>query len=599
MKTIVRLLSYLKPYRAIVSAGILAMFVAQFATAALPWVIRMVIDNALIPAKYELLMPYIGAMAVVALFRASAHFVQRYSMESTAQKLIFDLRNSLYAHLQRLSFSYYDNAQTGQLMSRLTSDVETLRRLLGFGIVNMLSSAITFTLTLALLFGLHWKLALLSMCTMPLLLWVVTRFSAKVRPAYQRIQEQMATMTSVLQENVTGVRVVRAFAQEEAERAKFHEVNWEFFQRQLYAIRQWAYYFPMMNFISAVGTSMVLWYGGARVIQGEMTVGSLVAFNSYLLTLVGPLRMVGWVANLFQRAIASGGRVFEILDTAPAIEPRTDAVNSGHIQGAVKFDHVSFAYGKDDERPVLDDITIEAQPGQTIALLGATGSGKSTIIQLIPRFYDPTDGRILIDGINVRDMHPDVLRRQVGVVLQETFLFSTSIAENIAYGRPDANQEEIGRAAKAARIHDFIATLPEGYKTIVGERGVGLSGGQKQRVAIARALLTDPRILVLDDSLSSVDTETEHLIQQALAELQKGRTTFVIAQRLSTVKNADMIIVLKDGRVADQGTHEELMDKSGFYREIYDLQFKWQEDKEFLLGTRGALAAESSRGGEC
>jgi len=584
VKTILRLLSYLKAYKAIVVLGIASMLVAESANAVRPWLVRLLIDNSLLASRYDLLLTYVLMIVAVSVVRAISHFGQRYSMESIAQKAIYDVRNVLYGHLQRLSFGYYDDAQTGQLMSRVTSDVETLRRLLGFGIVNMLSAISSFTLTLIFMLRLDWKLTLLSMGTLPFLSYVVVQFSSKVRPAYRTIQEEVARMTAVLQENVTGVRVVRAFAQEDAERERFHDVNWAFFQRQLYAAKMWAYYFPMMNFISALGTSMILWYGGSQVIRGEITVGALVAFNSYLMMLVVPLRMVGWVANLFQRAIASGDRVFEILDTKPLIENAPGAVDPGPLQGRVVFDNVSFSYGHEDERHVLEGINMEVEPGQTVALLGATGSGKSTIIQLIPRFYDVTGGRILIDGTDIRSMNLDALRRQVGIVLQETFLFSASIRENIAYGRPGASMEEIEAAAKAARIHDFIATLKDGYETLVGERGVGLSGGQKQRVAIARALLTDPRILILDDSMSSVDTETEHLIQQALAFLQKGRTTFVIAQRLSTVKNADTIIVLQDGRIVDRGAHDELMDRSGFYREIYDLQFRWQEDQKAASG---------------
>lgn len=577
MKTILRLLRYLGPHRRLVALGLFSMLLAQAASAALPWVLRRIIDDALLPARYELLRPYTLMMILVALCRALAHFTQRLSMESSAQRVIYDLRNSLYEHLQRLSFSFFDTSQTGQLMSRVTSDVETLRRVLGFGVVNMLSNTVTLSITLALLARLHWRLTLLSLATLPLLVWVVAQFSTRVRPAYQRIQEQVAEMTTVLQENVTGVRVVRAFAQEDAEREKFHRINWEFFQRQIKAVRLWAYYFPMMNFISAIGTSMVLWYGGSEVIRGDLSVGSLVAFNSYLLMLIGPLRMLGWIANLFQRAVASGERVFEILDTKPLIAEKPDAVDPGTLKGHVRLCDVSFAYGDGASRQVLNGVNIEALPGQTVALLGATGSGKSTIIQLIPRFYDVTHGCITVDGVDIRDLKLGCLRRQVGVVLQETFLFSATIAENISYGRPNASREDIERAARAARIHDFVTTLEKGYDTLVGERGVGLSGGQKQRVAIARALLTDPRILILDDSMSSLDTETEHLIQMALGELMAERTTFVIAQRLSTVKNADIIIVLKDGEVVERGTHDELIVSSGIYREIYDLQFRWQE----------------------
>ncbi len=537
----------------------------------IPWLTKRVIDEALTLGQHHLLIPLSLAVVGVAALRGVAAFFQRYSMEYVAQHVVYDMRSDLYRHLQALSFSYYDDMRTGQLMARVTGDVETLRRMIGFGIINLLSNIFTFGIVLFLLFSLHWRLALVSLLLMPFLVYTVAQFATKVRPAYRDIQAQLATLTSTLQENVTGVRVVRAFAQEESEREKFRHVNEGYFQKELRAVKMWAFYFPLMNFLSQLGTVFVIWYGGMEVMQGRLTLGELVAFNAYLLMLIMPLRMVGWIVNLYQRGIASGERVFEVLDEPILIEEKPGARKLGEIEGHVRLDDVFFVYPGASE-PVLSHINIEAKPGQIIALLGGTGSGKSTLVSLIPRFHDPSHGRVLIDGEDIRDVTLSSLRRQVGVVMQDTFLFSATILENISYGRPDASQEEIEWAARSARIHDFIMTLPKGYDTVVGERGVGLSGGQKQRVAIARTLLINPGVLILDDATSSVDTETEHLIQQALAVLMENRTTFVISQRLSSIKDADEIIVLEDGRVVERGTHEQLMKTGRRYQEIYHLQ---------------------------
>lgn len=537
----------------------------------IPWLTKRVIDEALTLGQHHLLIPLSLAVVGVAALRGVAAFFQRYSMEYVAQHVVYDMRSDLYRHLQALSFSYYDDMRTGQLMARVTGDVETLRRMIGFGIINLLSNIFTFGIVLFLLFSLHWRLALVSLLLMPFLVYTVAQFATKVRPAYRDIQAQLATLTSTLQENVTGVRVVRAFAQEESEREKFRHVNEGYFQKELRAVKMWAFYFPLMNFLSQLGTVFVIWYGGMEVMQGRLTLGELVAFNAYLLMLIMPLRMVGWIVNLYQRGIASGERVFEVLDEPILIEEKPGARKLGEIEGHVRLDDVFFVYPGASE-PVLSHINIEAKPGQIIALLGGTGSGKSTLVSLIPRFHDPSHGRVLIDGEDIRDVTLSSLRRQVGVVMQDTFLFSATILENISYGRPDASQEEIEWAARSARIHDFIMTLPKGYDTVVGERGVGLSGGQKQRVAIARTLLINPGVLILDDATSSVDTETEHLIQQALAVLMENRTTFVISQRLSSIKDADEIIVLEDGRVVERGTHEQLMKTGRRYQEIYQLQ---------------------------
>ncbi len=582
MKVLGRLLGYARRYWLALAAGVAAMGAGLVAALIVPYIIRVVIDRAIVGGDVRLLGWAASAVIGVSLIRGVFAFGERYAMEYLAQKVIYDLRNALYSHLQRLSFSFYDHAQTGQLMSRVTGDVETLRRFLGFGLMNLVSNGLTMLAVLAVLVSLHWRLTVLSLATLPFTVLAIARFSREIRPAYTAIQQQLAVITSRLQENLSGVRVVRAFAREEDEEARFHRENTAYLERTVAAARLWAFFFPLMNFITGAGTALVIWYGGREVILGRLSLGSLVAFNSFLLMLIMPLRMIGWIVNLSQRAQAAGQRIFEILDTEPDVRDLPGARPLPRVRGEVVFENVSFTYeprgAERDDSFTVHDINLRVRPGETVAVLGATGSGKSTLVNLIPRFYDPTAGRVLIDGVDIREVTLESLRRQIGVVLQDTFLFSASIRENIAYGRPGATLEEIQEAARAAGIHDFITGLPQGYDTLVGERGVGLSGGERQRVAIARALLMDPRILILDDSTSSVDTETEHAIQAALRRLMVGRTTFVIAQRLATLKSADRIVVLEEGRIVDEGDHAALLSRSRIYREIYGLQFRPQED---------------------
>ncbi len=623
MKVLLRLLGYTRRYWVALAAGFVSMVVGLGSSLVVPFIVQAVIDRAIARGDIRLLGAAAGGVVAVVLFRGLFAFGERYSMEYLAQKVIYDLRNALYDHLQRLSFSFYDHAVTGQLMSRVTGDVETLRRFLGFGLINLVSNVLTLSAVLVVLFSLHWRLALVSLVTAPPAAVIVATFSRRVRPKYLAIQQQLAAITTRLQENLSGVRVVRAFAREEDEEERFDSENLGYLRRHLEAVRLWAFFFPLMNFITGAGTALLIWYGGREVILGRLSLGSLVAFNSFLLMLIMPLRMLGWIVNLSQRAQAAGQRIFEILDTEPEVKDLPGARPLGRVRGEVVFENVSFSYGGPPvawlaragegtggrrtpadggtrrEAPVVHDINLRVRPGETVALLGATGSGKSTLVNLIPRFYDPTAGRVLVDGTDVREVTLGSLRRQIGVVLQDTFLFSASIRENIAYGRPEATLEEVRRAARAAEIDDFIMTLPQGYDTVVGERGVGLSGGQKQRVAIARALLMDPRILILDDCTSSVDTETEQAIQRALARLMKGRTTFVIAQRLTTLRQADRIVVLERGRIVDEGGHDELLARSRIYREIYELQFRPQEEERCRAWARaGAVSGLDGTGGE-
>jgi ATP-binding cassette subfamily B protein len=486
----------------------------------------------------------------------------------------YDVRNQLYDHVQRLSFSYHDTAQTGQFMSRATSDVEAVRAYTGPGLMDLTHSVVLLVSVMVILVAVNPRLAIITMIPTILIFAITVRFGRSIRPVHMRIQQFFSRMSTTLQENLSGVRVVKAFARESHEIEKYQKDNWQLLSENMRSVRLWSFDFPMMRFLTGVSTALLLWFGGQDVVAGRLSVGTVVAMNAYLVSLSWPLRRMGWVVNLLARASASGERLFEIIDAKSAVAEKPDSIALPRLDGHVRFEQVTFSYGG---RPVLRDVDIDAKPGEVVALLGLTGSGKTTVVNLIPRFYDVGMGRISVDGHDVRDVTLASLRRQIGVVLQENFLFSATVRENIAYGRPDASMDDVIAAARAAHAHDFIENLPYGYETRVGERGITLSGGQKQRVAIARALLMDPRILILDDSTSSVDTETEHLIQQALTRLMEGRTTFVIAQRLTTILRADQILVMQDGVVVQRGRHEELLAQGGLYKRIYDLQLSDQE----------------------
>jgi ATP-binding cassette, subfamily B, multidrug efflux pump len=422
-----------------------------------------------------------------------------------------------------------------------------------------------------------WRLAVISMSVMPILIFTAIYFGKSIRPKFLAVQQQFGVMTNVMQENLAGARVVRAFAREDDENEKFDRELWALNETYMVTIRQYSFYFPLMTLLSSAGITLILWYGGRQVIQGSLSLGRLTAFYLYLSMLSQPIRLLGWVVNSAARAIASGERIFGVLDTRPKIQSPEQPVQLKSIEGRIEFRDVGFRYDETTE-DALTDISFVAEPGSRVALIGGTGSGKSTITALIPRFYDVKSGSVMVDGVDVRRLDLELLRQQIGMVLQDTFLFSLSIGENIAYGRSDATIEQIIAAAKAARIHDHIASLPEGYDTVVGERGVSLSGGQKQRVAIARALVLNPKILILDDATSSVDTETEYEIQLALQSAMRGRTTLVIAHRLLSLKSADEILVLDAGRIIERGTHNELLKRNGAYARIYDLQLKDQEE---------------------
>jgi ATP-binding cassette subfamily B protein len=541
-----------------------------------PQIIKGAIDDGLTSGQASALFVAGGLILGIALVRGAAGFGQRFYGEWLTHRVAYNLRNDYYQQVQILPFSFHDRTQTGDLMSRATSDISETERFIGIGLMDLLATVLLMIGVVIAMLLESFSLAALALLPFPILVFATVRFGNVVRPMFKSIQEQMGILSTTMQESMTGIRVVKAFAREPFELQKFDRDNDEWFDRRYTVIRTWANNWPFFSFVLATSIFLLLWFGGPRTLAGEITVGSLFALTSYILMLNGPVQRLGFLVNLAATAGASSSRVFEIIDTHNELVEKPDGAALEDIEGHVSFDHVQFAYRAD--RRILNDITFEARSGQTIALVGPTGSGKSTVTGLIPRFYDVTGGRIAVEGIDIRDWKLEQLRRHIGIVLQDTFLFSSTIGENIAYGRPNATPEEIETAARAARAHDFIMKFPDGYDTRVGERGVTLSGGQKQRIAIARALLTDPRILILDDSTSSVDTETEHLIQQALEMLMEGRTTFVIAQRLLTLKSADCILVLDDGEIVERGTHGELLAHNGLYRQIYDLQLRDQEE---------------------
>jgi len=567
-----RCFGYLRPYWQLTVGAYLALMGINALALATPQFIRWIIDRGIRGQDIHLLTWSVLALLGLTAIKGVFTYAQGRWTEIASQGVAYDLRNAIHRKLAGLSFSYHDRAETGQLLSRAVQDVERIRFLTGRAFLRLTDGIVLLIGTAAVLLWMNPALALLALATMPLLAHRALVFGRQFRPLSLEIQNQLAVLTTRLEQNLRGARIVKAFAQEEAEIARFDRENDRWFALSAQAARLQAFNLPLMDLIASIGTVFIIWYGGQLVIRNQLTLGELVAFSTYLAQLFQPVRRLGMIISAVAQAAAAGERVFEILDAVSEVSDRPGAIELPPCRGHVRFEHVSFAYF--GRHRVLNDISFEALPGQIVALLGATGSGKSTIINLIPRFYDPTEGRITIDGYDLRDVTLASLRAQISIVLQETTLFAASIRENIAFGRPGASFEEIVAAAQAAQAHEFIEQMPQGYDTLVGERGVTLSGGQKQRVAIARALLKDPRILILDDATASVDAETERLIQIALERLMQGRTSFVIAQRLSTVRKADLVLVLERGRIAARGTHEELLRTSGLYAEIYHRQLR-------------------------
>ena len=549
------------------------MLLVSAANLATPVLIGRAIDDGVAPRRLGIIYAVVGGLVALALVRGLFTFLQGYLAERASQGVAYDLRDALFERIERLSFSYYDRVQTGQLVTRLTSDVEQIRSFAGSGVVQLANAIVMLVGTTALLLYLDWRLALVALAIVPVIALLLVRFVGRIRPLFREVQQTLGRLNTVLQEDLAGVRVIRAFAREDYETERYTSVNTELLDKNLTTVRVFSNNFPFVFLFANLGTLAIIWFGGWQVIGGRLSIGELVAFNTLLGFMLFPILTIGFLSASISRAGASSQRVFDVLDAPLDVRDAPDASPLPPLSCRVEFDEVSFRY-PGSEREVGGGVSFVARPGQTVAILGTTGSGKSTLVNLIPRFYDVTDGAVRLDGRDVRDVTLASLRSQIGIVLQETRLSSGTVRDNVAFGKPDATDEEVVAAAEAAQADGFIRGLADGYDTVIGERGIGLSGGQRQRIAIARALLIDPRLLILDDSTSAVDAETEAAIQETLDRLmrEQHRTVFVIAQRVSTVRDADLILVLDKGRIAASGTHEELLENSELYNEILGSQ---------------------------
>lgn len=583
MYIVKRILGYVGKYKgkAIAAVSLLILFILL--NMITPLISKHMIDDVIRGGNRQLFPILLVAIIIVAAIKGLAQYFRGYFFEDVSQRCLYDLRNQMFTHLQGQSFTYFDNNRIGELMSRMTGDLEGIRGFISGGIPILLENVIYFVGTSIVLLSMNVKLTLVSLAISPCLAWLAIRFDSRIRPIFNEIREQQAALNTATQENITGVRVVKAFAREDYEIEKFEKENRLNLEKNVKSSRTWAKYFPVMDFISGLCSVVVLWYGGRMVAGGVISLGTMVAFNNYIWMLINPMRMLGWVINVMEQAVSAGQRVFDVLDTGSIVVDKDDPYNPQDMKGHVIFDDVSLHY-KDHQ--ALNNINIDVPAGSTIAIMGNTGAGKTTIINALNRFYDVSRGRLLVDGVDVRDWKLDNLRENIGIVMQEVFLFSATIEENVKYGKPNATREDVIRAAKVADAHEFIMEMPQGYDTIVGERGMGLSGGQKQRIAIARAVIKNPTILIMDDCTSSVDMETEFAIQQALKGIMKGRTTFIIAHRISSVNDADEIILLDNGHIVERGNHKELLDQKGQYFDIYTQQYKdfegFNEDRQVI-----------------
>ena len=564
MKTFWRLLGFLRPYRKGVIVSFALAAVAMAAGVVIPYLVGRTIDE--IRQGETNLWPLAGAIMAAGLLRLLFSVARRLVAGRVSLGVEFDLRDRMYAHLQSLELGFFDSQQTGQLMSRSTVDLQAVRFFLGYGLIFILQSALTILIAAGVMLAVNPSLAAVALAPVPFVVIIAARYGRLNRPASQEVQQRIAELTAEAEENISGVRVVKAFAQETRQMARFRTAVQRVFDQSMVSTKLRAFYNPFIGFLPQLGLAALLLVGGRQAINGSITLGEFVAFYGYVVMLTSPMRMLGIALGMAQRAVASGARVFEILDREPRMTAPAGAPPLPAGRGAVRFDHVTFAY--EGAEPVLREVSLEVQAGETVALVGATGSGKTTLASLVPRLYDPVEGRVLIDGADVAEIDLEALRREIALVSDDAFLFSATLRENIAYARPEATDEEVRRAAARAGLAEFVESLPDGYETRVGERGLTLSGGQRQRVAIARALVANPRILILDDATSSVDATTESRIKEALREVMEGRTTFVIAHRLSTISLADEIVVLEGGHVAARGTHAELLESSPLYREI-------------------------------
>jgi ABC-type multidrug transport system fused ATPase/permease subunit len=567
-RTFWRLLGFLKPYKWSLIVSIVLAVGSQACAVVMAWLTGDGLQTAVTDQTTEAIWWIAGAILVVGAVRALLMVGRRLISGRQALGVEFDMRNGLYAKLQRLSFGFYDRHQTGQLMSRATVDLQAVRFFLGYGLIFFFQHVTTILGVTAVMFFAKWQLALAATAITPLIVIVAYRYSTVSHPILREVQQKMADVATVAEESIVGVHVVKSFAQERDEGAKFADRSESVFDQSVNANKQRALYVPLLSFLPLVAQAIVLLVGGRMVVNGDLSLRSFIFFNVLVVMLVMPLRMLGMWIGQAQRATASGERIFQVMDEPEEVSDRPDALELPPGDGHVRFEHVSFGY--DPDRPVLREIDLMLEPGRTVALIGHTGSGKTTLAGLVPRFYDVSEGAVTVDGLDVRDAKLVDLRRAIGIVTQDPFLFSDTVRENIAFGRPDATQAEVEDAARLAQAHEFIDKLPDGYDTVIGERGITLSGGQRQRIAIARALLVDPRILILDDATASVDATTEAKIRLGLRQAMKGRTTIIIAHRLSTLALADELVVLDRGRIAARGTHEELIERSPVYREIYE-----------------------------
>jgi ABC-type multidrug transport system fused ATPase/permease subunit len=566
--TFFRLLGFLRQYKWSLAVSVLLAIGSQAAAVAIAFLTGNGLEQALRSAEGRTIWVFALAILALGLVRALLMVGRRLISGRQALGVEFDMRNGLYAKLQRLSFGFYDRHQTGQLMSRATVDLQAVRFFLGYGLIFFFQHVMTIVGVTAVMFVVNWRLALAATAITPLIVVAAYRYSTVSHPVLRDVQQKMADVATVAEETIVGVHVVKSFAQERTEATKFADRSESVFARSVDANRQRAIYVPLLSFLPLVAQAVVLLVGGRMVVSGTLGFGEFIAFNVLVVMLVMPLRMLGMWIGQAQRATASGERIFEVIDEPEDVTDRPGAVELPPGDGHVRFEGVSFGY--DERRPVLQGIDLELAPGRTVALIGHTGSGKTTLASLVPRFYDVTAGRISVDGLDVREAKLASLRREIGIVAQDPFLFSATVRENIAFGRPDATDEEVEEAARLAQAAEFVDELPDGYDTVIGERGITLSGGQRQRIAIARALLVDPRILILDDATASVDATTEARIRLGLRQAMKGRTTIIIAHRLSTLALADELVVLDRGRIAARGTNEELLERSAVYREIYE-----------------------------
>jgi ABC-type multidrug transport system fused ATPase/permease subunit len=571
-----RLLAFLRPYRRAVGGSLVFAWLAMVMTVAIPWLVGSTV-NAIEDQRRSDIAPFAVAIVGAGILRLGLTVVRRLIAGKVSVSVEFDLRERLYRHLQELELGFFDSQQTGQLMSRATVDLQSIRFFLGYGLIFLTQNALTLALASAVMFALKPSLAALALLPVPFVVLSAMRYSRRSRPAVQEIQQRLAELTGEVEEGVSGIRIVKAFAREGFMLERFRRSVGRVFDQEIYSTRLQAFYSPMLGFLPSLGLAVVLLVGGRQVINGSLSLGDFTAFYAYLIMLTAPMRMLGMALGMAQRAVASGNRLFEILDREPRIESRPGAPPLPKGPGRVELRNVSLAYN--GGRPALEDVDLAVEAGRTVALVGPTGSGKTSLVGLMARLYEPSRGAVLIDGADLRAVDVRSLRSQVAFVADDSFLFSATVAENIAYARPGASQDEVELAARRAQAQAFIEGLPDGYGTLIGERGLTLSGGQRQRIAIARALLADPRILILDDATSSVDAQTEAAIKRGLREAMAGRTTFIVAHRMSTISLADEIVVMDGGRIVDRGGHDELIERCPLYAEIAEHGL---EDSVFL-----------------